>query len=177
MMTNEQIVDDLTLLIELHEERVARGAVHGARDLAESVVTMLSAAGRLIPDEAEVTIEEQARIVYGDDGMVKGASEVASALDRALAKFGDRVAEWMPDATRSERAIAAAWFRAGAREVLAPEEIADALLVSGVVRPLPEVDTVAQVIRGVKDWPNGPWAKQREQARAVLALFTEGVDE
>lgn len=52
MPTNEQIVDDLTTLIELHEERVARGADHGARDLAESVLTMLGAAGRLIPEGA-----------------------------------------------------------------------------------------------------------------------------
>lgn len=90
-VTNEQIVADLTGLIELHEERVSRGAVHGARDLAESVLTMLSAAGRLIPDGAEVTTEEQARIVYGDDGMVKGTPGPASALSRASAEFGDRV--------------------------------------------------------------------------------------
>lgn len=52
--------------------------------------------------------------------------------------------------------------------------VADALLAAGVVRPLPDVETVALVIRGVKDWPNEPWAKQREQARAVLALFEGG---
>lgn len=90
-VTNEQIVADLTVLIELHDERVSRGADHGARDLAESVVTMLSAAGRLVPEGAEVTTEEQARIMYGDDGMVKGTPGVASVLGRASAEFGDRV--------------------------------------------------------------------------------------
>lgn len=69
-MTNEQLVDDLTTLIELHEERVARGADHGARDLAESVVTMLWAAGRLIPDEWEYSAEGSDR--YGSGWVRNG---------------------------------------------------------------------------------------------------------
>lgn len=66
------------------------------------------------------------------------------------------------------------------------EALADALLASGVVRPLPDEEAVARAIeqrakRPSLHWPNLDCLRHRDVsralARAVLALFTEGTKE